>query len=235
MKALNFAQTCPWQKFEPATLAFCEKPLCGWIVEPANTWTNISYFLAALWIYRSCRQKGNPHLVGVAWVSFLTGVGSSFFHATKTFWGQMLDFGAMYLFSALLLVSVVARIYSPKKAKLQLLYLILVIGSSGVLFFTRRWGLELLGAQIGVYLFLEFKMAHESKINQKREPLYWGLGIFAVAYVIWWLDFLKLACEPNMHWISGHGIWHLLTGFTYVFVYRYLTHFKVLRQKYYES
>ena len=39
---------CPWSDYAPATIAFCERRLCAWIVEPSNAWSNVAYVLVGL-------------------------------------------------------------------------------------------------------------------------------------------------------------------------------------------
>src|SRR4051812_39077167 len=51
---------CPWSELShlaPPNLKWCEAQVCGWIVEPANTWSNLAYGLlgAALLVARRDR------------------------------------------------------------------------------------------------------------------------------------------------------------------------------------
>ena len=48
---------CPWSElshFAPPNVKWCEAQVCGWIVEPANTWSNLAYILlGALLLWRA--------------------------------------------------------------------------------------------------------------------------------------------------------------------------------------
>ena len=41
---------CPWDSFRQSELVFCEASRCAWIKEPANTWSNLGYLAAALYM-----------------------------------------------------------------------------------------------------------------------------------------------------------------------------------------
>ncbi len=49
--------------------------------------------------------------------------------------------------------------------------------------------------------------------------------VFLVAYAFWWMDKTRLLCNPGSHWISGHGIWHLLDAVAIYFVYLFYCQF----------
>ncbi len=102
------APGCPWSDWSPGNLVFCEAELCSWVREPANTWTNAGFLAAGLWLLRRhARQRAPGERVGpialVPVAAILTGAGSALFHASKVYALQLVDFGAMFLLSALLL------------------------------------------------------------------------------------------------------------------------------------
>ncbi|MEO8348551.1 MAG: hypothetical protein ABI610_06525 [Acidobacteriota bacterium] len=53
--------------------------------------------------------------------------------------------------------------------------------------------------------------------------------VFLVAFAFWWLDKARVLCSPGNHWISGHGVWHLLNALALYLVYLFYRQFDVLR------
>lgn len=53
--------------------------------------------------------------------------------------------------------------------------------------------------------------------------------MFTVAIAFWGLDKTRVLCSPGNHWISGHGVWHLLAAVALYLVYLFYRQFDVLR------
>jgi hypothetical protein len=55
--------SCPWHAgadlLGAPNIKWCEAALCGWISEPANTWSNVLYLVIGLVVYLQCRRS--PH------------------------------------------------------------------------------------------------------------------------------------------------------------------------------
>ena len=96
-----------WSDFEPATCmpdaCFCEAVRDGLIRQPSNTWSNLGFCLAGVWMaveWGRQRDVGGLRSVEAALFAlavFLVGVTSGLYHASLTFFGQTLDVQAMYL------------------------------------------------------------------------------------------------------------------------------------------
>src|SRR5262245_41198911 len=102
---------CPWDGFAPAVQSFCEAPLCGWIVHPAETWSNVGFFVVGVLILRRARRAGGGPSSLLGPIAILTGVGSTLFHATGTFFGEAVDLSAMYLQSSLFIALGARRLW----------------------------------------------------------------------------------------------------------------------------
>jgi hypothetical protein len=49
---------CPWSDFTAAKLRFCEAPVCGWVTEPENTWSNVGFFIVGAIVLSDARRTG---------------------------------------------------------------------------------------------------------------------------------------------------------------------------------
>lgn len=92
---------CPWSAYVPQidTYPVCEERLCAWIVEPANTWTNIGYLIVAILIWHAKGFPLEPQRLFFRGTLFLF-IASTVFHATGTHLGKLADVSAMFVLSA---------------------------------------------------------------------------------------------------------------------------------------
>ena len=200
---------CPWGGFQGATASFCETRLCGWVVEPANTWSNISYFIAALFVFLGNRHEKRPELSLIGVTAFLVGLGSTLFHASGTRFGEIIDVSAMYLISGLFIVFAVRRIWPIGKTQLFILYFLIAGLSSLTLVLTTSNGIWLFVLHLAVATSLEIIYFRRSPISPDYKFLRLLLYGISVAYVAWLLDFRKIVCDPDNHILGGHAVWHL--------------------------
>jgi len=138
--------------WRPATClpadCFCEAVRPEGLAQPVNTLTSLGYVLLGLWALAGGvrRPDGDRHTaalmsaVGVALA--LLGLGSTSYHGTVTFVGQVLDVAGMYLLGTLLTVGALVRrralasASTPFRVGLGLLataYLLWVLDATGVL------------------------------------------------------------------------------------------------------
>ena len=48
---------CPWSGWTPPNVDWCEEELCAWVVNPADTWSNLAYIaLGAVMIAVAARS-----------------------------------------------------------------------------------------------------------------------------------------------------------------------------------
>jgi hypothetical protein len=213
---------CPWSFLAPAEISFCEERLCSWVVEPANTWSNIGFVLAGWFILRSARlnPRAGSFLTGLT--AILVGLGSALFHASGTRLGEVIDVSAMYLISALFVTVNLQRLRSWSEQLTWLVFgvlslssvaLMLVSGSNGILMFT---------AQIVLFGLSEIYMVFSpSRFPADRRPLVWLVVSFGVSCAVWLLDLRRVVCLPDNHVLGGHALWHLLNGLALWFYFRY--------------
>lgn len=211
--------SCPWSSYLPGTISFCEERLCAWVVEPANTWSNIGYLIVGLLIARHAHKQSNSYFHFFSITSVYLFFGSSLFHATGTFWGEFLDVSAMFLLSLAMLSINIKR---WKNLSLQTTYKIFGVGfvtSVGLLLWIKPIGIPLFAAQIISALVLEYYLYRSGSKAGNYRRFWQALGFFALAFFCWILDISRIACIPHNHYFTGHSAWHLLNAFTIYYLY----------------
>jgi Ceramidase len=215
---------CPWQDFAPAVQSFCEEPRCAWVVHPAETWSNVGFFLVGWLILR--RARGRPFrpslLLGL--IMILTGVGSTLFHATGTFFGEALDLGSMYLQSSLFIALNARRLWRWQPRPTAALFAAILVPSLALLLAIRTLGVPLFIAQVVLFVALELRLLLRYG-SGRYGPLWAAVGAFALSYASWWLDKLGIVCNPRNHILTGHSVWHFLGALGGWYWYRFYSQF----------
>ncbi len=217
---------CFWSQFEPGSIAFCEERLCSWIAEPANTWSNIGYLLVGLYLARQAWRQGHSPINFFSVTSIYLFFGSSLFHATGTFWGEVLDLSAMFLLSACMLALNLKRFLHLNQKQTTLTYVGVVAVSILILLIYKPSGIPVFALQGIIALSLEYRLFKKRDRLPDGSPLSYkdfklGVIAFAVAFFFWILDFTHVACIPQNHILTGHAIWHLTNALTIYFLARF--------------
>lgn len=202
---------CPWTEYIPDPFPFCEEQICHIIGQPANTWSNIGYFIAAYFLIRS------THLArcrfSFAAITILLGLGSTIFHMSGTLWAKKLDVGSMLLLSSLVLIMGVEEYFRLSKKVTVALYFLLVAISVPWIGYGKAGGnIFLVGLATAV--FLQVLLAKRRLITLAAKKLLTRtLLVFAIALMINKADQTGLLCWPDNHIFTGHGLWHLMTAY----------------------
>jgi hypothetical protein len=218
----------PYRAFERANLSMCEATVRGLVAQPANTWSNLGFFAVAAWIFWLARRERAPVAGLLAPIGFATGVGSIAFHATDTLAGQLVDQSLMFLESSFFVVVNLRRVGALATVRsLLLVYAALVVGSTAALIAFPTTGIAIFIAHVVAFLGLEaFLLARRREGIRTRALL--GVGAcFAVAYAAWWLDHLRIVCDPDNHLLNGHAVWHLIGALSFFFWYRHYAQLEV--------
>lgn len=220
-----------WEGWQLATCmpdsCFCEAVRDGAIRQPSNTWSSLTFCLAAFAMLPALRTKRTGRLSSLeAWLfavaAFLVGVTSAFYHASLSFLGQSLDVQSMYL----LVVPALAvnlddlRPGAPKRFLLS--YLGLNVGLGVLLVLVpefRRYGFA--GVIVAV-LLSEVVLRRRALRDWSLSPLVRAVGIQGGAFVIWNLDRAHVVCDPQFP-IQGHAVWHALGAVASFELWRYFT------------
>ncbi len=215
---------CPWSSFESAGVSFCEQRICSLVVEPSNTWTNIGYFLVALFIfYRTYKENLGP-LVLIGLSTLFVGIGSTLLHMTGTFWAEVIDVAGMYFISSFMIVLNLNRFKKLTYYKMYFLYGCVSFLSVLCIYYLRKWGYVLFIWHVYFIILLEILIFLRDQDHLQLSdytPLLKGGILFALAFLFWNLDFHKVVCNPNQHILQGHGLWHILNSLTiyYYFIF----------------
>ena len=188
--------------------------MCSWISEPANTYSNLFYFLAAGFVFARPSMKGNWHLQFFGWSLAVIGVCSTIYHSANIWPFHLLDFVGMYI-SILFLVTlgfVREKWISPKRFwKFYSLSFILFFGLTVLFYYVGvnfRYNVGLIAVAI---LGLETYYYFQSGKGRYGWFLL-GMSLIGLGNVLSSMDLHRVWCNPAAQWIFGHSIWHFLSA-----------------------
>ncbi|MFP6625661.1 MAG: ceramidase domain-containing protein [Deltaproteobacteria bacterium] len=208
---------CPWYELSSWALPninWCEAPRCAWIVEPANTWSNLAFFILALFVWKRARGR-DPRLAWFAPAAVLLGAASFIYHASYTFFFQFFDFLGMFVFIGITLTLNAQRMGLLKRSsQLRALGWGVTAGCLLVI------ALYLLGIPIQGIVFVLMLTLIGSELRLMRSPqrapdyrfFYLMLAIMALASAFSVLDVSRVLCDPENHFFQGHATWHVLSS-----------------------
>lgn len=221
-----------WDTWRIATCmpdrCFCEQIRVDEIIrQPANTWSSMMFTLVGILIgVHAFRQLGHSQKLSRLFALILSfalvfiGVGSAFYHASMTFWGQFFDVGSMYLLASFMLVYAWLRLFNLPIHLSTILYLLMNSVLLVLLYFfpeTRRGAFATV-LILGIGFELYYATVHKPAIKG-----YWfnyGLLLFAIAYAIWTLDNNLVLCVADSL-LQGHAVWHIFGAVSSGMLYLY--------------
>ncbi len=220
---------CPWGNFQPANLTFCEEDRCAWITQPANTWSNVGFLIVGLLIVRRARSTVAPVAGLLGTIAILTAFTSSALHATGTFIGQAADQSWMFAESALFVTLSAGRWLGWRSARLVWFYIVLLASSVALLLRFETLGIALFTVHMVTFGAIEVRLLLRDGKTTDYRPLWWVGGLFVLSYALWWLDELRLVCDPHNHVFTLHSAWHFLGAASFYFWFRYYAQFELRR------
>lgn len=214
---------CPWSGFTPPNVDWCEEELCAWIVNPANTWSNLAYLALGLWMWRAAPGRADLRLFGPA--SLLVGAFSFAYHASYTWALQFLDFVGMFLFCFLVIARNATRLGWIERRSEPRFFVLGVAGASALVPALFELGVAIqltVAACIAVALVQEGALVHRGASPAGRSRDYAaGLALLALAGLASLLDVTRTACDPTNHWLQGHALWHVLSALSLAAFFRF--------------
>ncbi len=224
---------CPWydlSEFAKPNVKWCEAQFCSWVVEPANTWSNLAYIIAAIYLFYISRNSGNKTLKQFAPVVAITGALSGIYHASYTFFFQVFDFIGMYMYCYLFLVLNLIRLGTiPKEKKVSAFWIAtaLTTAITIALNFTPVPIQSIILILVIAIIGTEFKYRSRTKNYSLK---YFWISLFTLigAAVFSALDVSRTWCWPDNHFLQGHSVWHVLSATAVAIAYHHQKQFKEL-------
>ncbi len=213
--------SCPWGDYAPATVHFCERRLCAWVVEPSNGWSNLAFIVAGLVVLWLQRKELKTVLTTVGVSSLLVGIGSFGLHGTGTLVGEILDVSAMYLISGLFIAFNIKRLWNWPDGKILAFYVALCAVSIAQLIALHYNGIVMFALQVTVAGLMEIRLFRKKRGATRYLYLNLLCGFFVAAFTVWALDITGTVCDPDNHVFTGHAFWHTANAFCLVFFYLY--------------
>jgi len=201
---------------------FCEAIRADGILQPANAISSFAFVIVALIIFARGTIKALSICFGITLI--LVGLGSYYYHAHLNFTGQTFDILGMYLVATVALMFGLNRLKPMAGGVLFGAYATfnaVLIVTVSFLPALRRWIFAVL--LLGV-LAVELKDR-----NVERKNLMRAIAIMSIAFFIWIIDFMRIACAPTSI-VQGHAIWHILGAVATWYLYKHYENVARIRQ-----
>ncbi len=222
-----FGPSCPWyqdlQRFGPANVKWCEERVCGWINEPANTWSNLLYLALGAWIIRHAAKRSSSAGKAFGVIVIVMGGLSFLYHASNNFLTQCLDFTGMFMMVFFVLATNARRLGWPRRGLAAQYFAALVLGTLAL------WPLNAAGVPIQLSVAVAGVLIAASEAvararTEDRGPMgafFAALATLLAAETCSALDYKRFHCDPTNHWLQGHAAWHILSACAMPMIYLY--------------
>ncbi len=215
----NIEKICPWSYFKSASFPVCEVGICSWIREPANTFSNISFFIVSGFLIRRFLNDKNRVDFGVGFCSLLIAFSSSLAHASATEFFGFFDFAAIFSILSLVLAYNISDHFKKIQFSILKIFLAAFGLSVAFIFFFYEFSVSLL-LLIGAGLLVwEIRNIGEN-VNTKN--LYRIGGLFLIGGVSLIFDSTKTYCNAENHFFQLHMIWHFCMALSLYFLAEHL-------------
>jgi ceramidase len=219
------------------SIPFCEAPRPGLIKEPANTWSNVGFIIAGLyisWILSTGKFSGNVnsftrnkfYAIFYPCLVIFLGPGSMAMHASKTHIGGFFDMLSMYLIAAFITSYAMQRFFGLKWWGFTLIFLTALATCIWANFTYCPIVFSFFGnTAFAFYLVLgsvfEILNIYVKKLRHQTRWAYFALAAILVAFAVWNVSQTgDSLCNPDSL-LQGHAIWHLGDALSAFFLFRY--------------
>lgn len=216
---------CPWSAFTPPNVDWCEREACAWIVNPADTWSNLAYLAGALAMWRIAGRAARGDLAHFAPASLAVGAFSFAYHASYSWILQFFDFAGMFAFVGLVLVRNAVRLgwLAPRRERAtRLAFVVAASASVPPLFYAGVPIQATVFACIVAAVGQELRLWRAASVMQRSGyASYWGaLAAICVAAVFSLGDVTRVWCDPDSL-LQGHALWHGFSALGLVLLLRF--------------
>jgi hypothetical protein len=219
---------CPWSGYTPPNVDWCEEELCGWIVNPADTWSNLAYVLfgIAMWMQarRVPRSEANETLRLFGPASIIVGVCSFAYHASYTYLLQVFDFAGMFLFCFTLIAANARRlgwVAGPRAWRLLVAGTLVSTAAVPIVGETSIPIQSMVGVLILVILGQELWLARSGARPRDYRLFFTALALLTAAAAASLADVTRSFCDPTDHLLQGHALWHVLSAASLYAMFRF--------------
>ncbi|MEX0799434.1 MAG: ceramidase domain-containing protein [Bacteriovoracaceae bacterium] len=224
---------CPWhpyaELFGSPNIKWCEETLCHWISEPANTYSNALYLIAAVYIFWRANRSRQPELLWFAPAMFFMGLFSFIYHMSNNYLTQIFDFVGMFLFVYWMLTLNASRIgWIGKKNRFPVLAALTLVSVGAIhVMYVFHIKFQIIVASAAIAIFLTEWRANKSSDSPVDYKFYAaGMGFTALAFLFTLLDGARVWCDPTNHWVQGHALWHVFSAIGLTLIYHHYEQFQ---------
>ena len=197
---------------------YCERTAFGYLNEPLNLFSNLSFFVAGIFILKNTKfHTYEPAAVWFGWLAIAVGIGSSLFHSFATVWSQLADVIPIGILVVYYLLTFSSKVLGLNRAGVVVLSLLLIGLSWAFIALVGNHATNGSASYFGVTIVLFILAGMDWRLG-KRKVLFAAGGVFSLALLFRTFD--HSACQYNPYGL--HFIWHLLNGVTiYLLSQRY--------------
>jgi Ceramidase len=210
---------CPYEALRSAfgspNVDWCERALCSYVENPADTWSNLAYVLTGMWAMGMGSKCPRIQLLGL--VIFWLGWASLIYHASNSYVTQVLDFLGMFFFMSLLLTWNLERLFVLRSHKSVVASYFTLLNCQILLLFAFR-ALDIPYHSIVVVGILALYITEGwISMNNKDDDVDYHLFAAATFLVLTatacsYVDVNRVWCNPDNHVIQGHALWHVFSA-----------------------
>jgi hypothetical protein len=209
---------CPWSGWTPPNVDWCEEELCSWIVNPADTWSNLAYLVVGVVMWRRALRGDQERLAIFGPAGILVAVFSFVYHASYTYFLQFFDFVGMFVFGFVMITANALRLGWISAARQWWFFGLGVLGASALVPLVSQTAVPI---QSLVVVLIVVMLGQELAIHRHADPAakatdyrayFVALALLTVAATFSLLDVTRIWCAPQNHWIQGHALWHLFSA-----------------------
>ena len=216
---------CPWHEAAVAVgapnIKWCEATLCGWISEPANTWSNLAYLVVGAVIAWQNRRVPHYELRWMGPAMLLMGGFSLVYHASNNYLTQVFDFLGMYLLVFWMLVINLRRMGWFARERQKAVFVALCVAGTLLvhLMYLAELKFQLIIAAASLAIVISEVMTWRYQ-RVRLSNFLAGLVLLCVAQAASLADLTRVYCEPGS-WLQGHAVWHVLSAVALYFACRH--------------
>ena len=218
---------CPWSGWTPPNVNWCEEELCSWVVNPADTWSNLAYLAFGLMMIAAARAERSDTLALFGPASILMGIFSLVYHASYSYFFQFFDFVGMFIFCFAVITANALRLGWIGRDRRLHFYIVGVLSFSALVPVFSETSVPiqaLVALLIAVILGQEFAMVRRRRPSDpptRRLFFFVALALLTAAGAASLADITRSWCEPTNHWIQGHAVWHVLSAASLYALFRF--------------